>query len=141
MAFRFSYGALPSELEEADVAGFQDYVLGTPFNSSTLKRFKINSFPFPYQKYKTVDTNYVLSPSDHGTILLVSATVTITLPNGLSNGFQVTVYNLIEQGIILFNCLGALTSKSTTLSNQYGAVYLGHVNNNSWIGIGDFDVI
>lgn len=141
MGFRFSYGVLPNELEEDEVTGFQDYVLGTSSNSSTLKRFKINSFPFPYQKFKTVETNYSLSSGDHGAILLIPIQITITLPNGLNNGFQVTIFNLMAQGTILFNCLGTLASKSITLSDQYAAVYLGHVSNNNWIGIGGFDLI
>ena len=94
-------------------------------------------------KFVTVESisasTYTIVSSDNNRILEVSTGCTITMPTGLTNGFQLTIVNT-GTGTVTFNAgTGAtLLSKDSKvdLADQYGAV-AAYFNNNNWTLIGD----
>ena len=94
-------------------------------------------------KLVTIDSiaasTYIIVSSDNNKILEVSTGCTITMPTGLTNGFQLTIVNT-GSGTITFSAGSgaALLSKDSkvSLADQYGAV-ASYFKNNNWTLIGD----
>ena len=91
---------------------------------------------FPTQEFRAVTGNHTLEASDLGKIIRISNTSTVTLPTGLANGFQVTIFNETAS-VITLTSAGTIKAKALTCSNQYGAIYATHVGSNEWIVVGD----
>lgn len=79
-----------------------------------------------------------LTSTDAGKILECNGTFTLTAPNGLDAGFQVTVIN-VGAGTITLAATTTLQSKGakTKVSSQYGAATLYHRGSNVWLAVGD----
>jgi len=92
----------------------------------------------PKQLFKTVTSSYSLVEADHGYMIKCSGGITITLSSGLSNGFQVTLFNETG-GTITIASAGTIKSKKRTFSIQYGAINAIHESSNVWYAVGDFD--
>ena len=90
----------------------------------------------PLQDFKAVTGNYSVLAEDHGKIIRITNTSTVTLPTGLSTGFQITFFNETNS-TITFSGAGTIKAKATICANQYGAVYATHQGNNVWILVGD----
>ena len=88
-------------------------------------------------KINTITTAYTLKREDHGKIIEVDSTVTLTLPNNLPNGFNCSIVN-VGSGVVTLSAT-TLRSSVATITSQYGAatVYLGE--NNIWTAIGGLD--
>jgi hypothetical protein len=91
---------------------------------------------FPSQEFREVTGNHTVEASDLGKIIRISNTSTVTLPSGLPNGFQVTIFNETNSTITLTSA-GTIKAKALTCPNQYGAIYATHVSSNTWIVVGD----
>jgi hypothetical protein len=94
--------------------------------------------PVPRQQFRAVTGNHTLDASDHGKIIQITNVSTVTLPSGLANGYQLTLFNETNTVITLASA-GTIKAKSLTCSNQYGAIYLTHISGNVWIAVGDLD--
>ena len=92
--------------------------------------------PVPLQEFKAVTGNYSVLADDHGKMVRITNASTVTLPTGLSTGFQVTFFNETNS-TITFSSPGTIKAKASTCSNQYGAVYATHQGSNVWILVGD----
>ena len=92
--------------------------------------------PVPLQEFKAVTGNYSVLADDHGKMVRITNASTVTLPTGLSTGFQVTFFNETNS-TITFSSTGTVKAKALTCSNQYGAVYATHQGSNVWILVGD----
>jgi hypothetical protein len=92
--------------------------------------------PVPLQEFKAVTGNYSVLADDHGKMVRITNASTVTLPTGLSTGFQVTFFNETNS-TITFSGSGTIKAKASTCSNQYGAVYATHQGSNVWILVGD----
>jgi hypothetical protein len=92
--------------------------------------------PVPLQEFKAVTGSYSVLADDHGKMVRITNASTVTLPTGLSTGFQVTFFNETNS-TITFSSPGTVKAKALTCSNQYGAVYATHQGNNVWILVGD----
>jgi hypothetical protein len=92
----------------------------------------------PQQLFKTVSGSYSLVAGDHGYFIQCTATTTITLSSGLSNGFQATIFN-DSSGTITLVTSGTLKSKNNVCSSQNGALYVTHKSSNNWFAVGDFN--
>ena len=88
---------------------------------------------------QTKSANYTLAASDYNSIIQVdTGGVTITLPDGLSDGFQAVIVNT-SSGTVTLSASTTLNTKggSTSLANQYGAATVVHTGSNVWLGFGD----
>ena len=92
--------------------------------------------PVPLQQFRAVTGNYTIIADDHGRMVQITNASTVTLPSGLSTGFQVTFFNETAS-IITFSSSGTIRAKTVTCRNQYGAVYATHQGSNVWILMGD----
>jgi hypothetical protein len=92
--------------------------------------------PVPLQEFKAVTGNYSVLTEDHGKMIGITNASTVTLPTGLSTGFQVTFFNETNT-TISFSSTGTIKAKALTCPNQYGAVYATHQGSNVWILLGD----
>ena len=92
--------------------------------------------PVPWQQFSAVTGNHTLVASDHGKIIQITNASTVTLPSGLTAGFQVTIFNETATTITL-SCAGTIKSRGITCTSQYGAIYATHVSGNVWIVVGD----
>ena len=92
--------------------------------------------PVPLQEFKAVTGNYSVLADDHGKMIRITNASTVTLPTGLSTGFQVTFFNETNS-TITFSSTGTIKAKASFCSNQYGAVYATHQGSNVWILMGD----
>ena len=92
--------------------------------------------PVPLQEFKAVTGNYSVLAQDHGKMVRITNTSTVTLPTGLTTGFQVTFFNETNS-TITFSSTGTIKAKASICSNQYGAVYATHQGSNVWILVGD----
>lgn len=85
-------------------------------------------------KVRKISTNTTLANSDNGTIILLTASCTVTLPNGLINGFNcsfstqtgVTMTYALGGSVVLINNTGATMAEklshtivNTGVSNEY----------------------
>jgi len=82
--------------------------------------------------------NHTLVAGDNGKIIECDGTFTISLPDGLDDGFQVAIVN-IGTGTITLSAITTLTSKDskTDLANQYGGASVYHAGSNVWRAFGD----
>jgi hypothetical protein len=92
--------------------------------------------PVPLQEFNAVTGSYSVLANDHGKIVRITNASTVTLPTGLSTGFQVTFFNETNS-TITFSSPGTIKAKALTCSSQYGAVYATHQGSNVWILLGD----
>lgn len=82
---------------------------------------------------------YQLAAGDEGKIIECDGTFTVTLPDGLDEGFQVAIVN-IGTGVITLAAATTLTTKDSavTLADQYGgATVYRSPTTNVWRAIGD----
>lgn len=88
---------------------------------------------------QTKSANYTLLAGDNNNIIEVDTTSTITLPNGLSTGFQAIIVNTGVAQTITLSATTTLTSKDSlvTITSQYGAATVVHVGSNVWRAFGD----
>jgi hypothetical protein len=90
------------------------------------------------QQFKDVTGDYTLIASDHGKIIRITNTATITLPSGLFNGLQCTLFNMTST-VTTLTTSGTLQATSGIMRLQYVASYVTHVSNNTWIAMGRLD--
>ena len=122
------------------IAGFGGLFVGTP-TEGNIPVVDANGKlamgnPVPRQQFRAVTGNHTIEASDHGKIVQITNASTVTLPSGLPNGFQITLFNETSSTITLSSA-GTIKAKGLTCINQYGAIYLTHVSNNTWIAVGD----
>lgn len=79
--------------------------------------------------------NYTLTSADSGRIIRVTATATITLPNGLDAGFQCIIVNY-GSGTVTLAATTTLNSVGNELETQYTAATVLHVGSNVWLALG-----
>jgi len=82
---------------------------------------------------------HTLASSDNTTILHNTGANTITLPNTLNTGFNVTVVGMDGSTITYSGTTINSKGASTTQSNQYGAVTAYYAGSSTWHLIGDLD--
>lgn len=86
----------------------------------------------------TLSTTTVLDATYNGKIIEASGTITITLPNSMSAGYQVTIIN-VGTGVITVaasTTLNTLDSR-TKLSFRYASAYFYHSGSNIYNGFGN----
>jgi len=83
--------------------------------------------------------SYSLVAGDIGSHIAVSATGTITLPDGLDTGFAAVIENTGAAATITLSATTTLNTKGslTTITSQYGAVTVIHKGSNVWHAFGD----
>ena len=64
---------------------------------------------------------------------------TLTLPNGLSIGYQISVMNMGSGVTVTLSAATTLLSKGgkVTITSQYGGVSIYHKGSNVWVAMGD----
>ena len=83
-------------------------------------------------------SNYTLDAFDNGTIIECTGSITITLPDSMSTGYQVTIVNMGTGTITLAASTTLYTQDSNTkLENQYGAASAYHRGSDIWVAFGD----
>lgn len=120
-----------SVLDEDDFAS--DSAVNPPSQQS------VNVWGLPKNVNKlSKSANYTVAAADNGKIIECNGTFTVTLPNGLNDGFQVVIVN-IGTGTITLAASTTLTTKdsATDLENQYGAACAYHAGSNVWRAFGD----
>lgn len=81
-------------------------------------------------------TNYTLTQADNGQIVEVSATATITLPNGLSTGFNCEIVNT-GTGVITLSATTTLRNGTANkINDQHKGASVYHVGAGVWQAIG-----
>ena len=91
----------------------------------------------PYNTSINVQTSaYTLLSSDNNKVIDASGTWTLTLPNSLDTGFQVSIVNT-GTGIITLDASNLLTMDSSVkLSNQYAGASAVHKGSGTWYAWG-----
>ena len=89
-------------------------------------------------KSQVITANFPADALRNGYILECTNSPTITLPNGLVNGYQIAVVNM-GTGIVTIAATTTLNTKDgkKKLANQYGAASFYHQGSNVWVGFGD----
>lgn len=81
---------------------------------------------------------YTLAETDNGNIIECNGTFTITLPAGLSDGFQVALVNTGTGTITLAgDGTSTVNAKALTLSNQWGAATAYRKTGDVYVAFGD----
>ncbi len=93
------------------------------------------------EKDLTIDAktaNYTVVAGDNNKILHCSNSITITFPDSLDTGVNVTIVN-IGTGTITLSAATTLNTKDslTTITSQYGAISAYHAGSNVWYAYGD----
>jgi len=93
------------------------------------------------EKDLTIDAktaNYTVVAGDNNKILHCSNSITITFPDSLDTGVNVTIVN-IGTGTITLSAATTLNTKDSkvTITSQYGAVSAYHAGSNVWYAYGD----
>jgi len=85
-------------------------------------------------------TTYTVAAADNNKVIHCDGTFTITLPDGLDTGYNVTVVN-VGTGTITLSATTTLNTKDSavTLPNQYGAATIYHAGSNVWYAYGDLE--
>lgn len=78
---------------------------------------------------------YQVASGDAGKIIECSGTFSVTFPNGLDTGFQVTVVN-VGAGVITLAASTTLQSDGTQLETQYTGASVYHRGSNVWLALG-----
>jgi hypothetical protein len=78
---------------------------------------------------------YEVAAGDAGKTIECSGTFTVTFPNGLDTGFQVTIVN-IGAGVITLSAATTLTSAGTQIATQYTGAVVYHAGSNVWRAMG-----
>ncbi len=86
----------------------------------------------------TKNANYTVAAADNGKVIEFTGTRTVTLPNSLATGFQVTIVNY-GTGTITINASTTLRSKDSNnkLTDQYAGATAYHRGSNVWVLMGD----
>jgi hypothetical protein len=95
-----------------------------------------------YQRFGLVSSDKTLQPLDHGEwVRCHNGNLTITLPDGLPNGFQAIIDRQGTQTVTVTattTLLGKnVTANSVPIANQYGVVHVVHTGSNIWRIVGD----
>lgn len=98
--------------------------------SVTLKADKLASF-------NSQAAPYTLQASDLDKIVRITATGTVTLPDGLDEGFACIIVNA-SAGVVALSATTTLNTDGgfTSIANQYQSVYVIHVGSNVWEAYG-----
>ena len=84
-----------------------------------------------------ISINYTVLSTDHKKHLRVSNAVTITLPNGLADNFEVIVRRIGTDNVTIDTEVGgSLEAPGTIISEQYRTAHFYHQGSNVWIGTG-----
>lgn len=88
---------------------------------------------FPIEFETVTGTSYTVTEEDNGKYIKYtsSSNVTITLPNGLSDG-HITQHVKKGTGDLIFVAAGTLESIGDTLEDQYTAALAAHEGSNVW---------
>jgi hypothetical protein len=78
---------------------------------------------------------YEVAAGDEGKIIECSGTFTVTFPNSLDTGFQVTIVN-IGSGTITLAASTTLQGVGTQLATQYTGAVVYHRGSNVWLAMG-----
>lgn len=78
---------------------------------------------------------YELVAGDNNNILHTTGTWTLTLPTGLTHGYNVTIVNTDAAGVITFSSTATVNGEGTTLDKQWGAV-TAYTDGTDWFLIG-----
>ena len=83
-------------------------------------------------------STYTVVATDNNKIIECNGTFTVTLPNSLGTGFQVTIVN-VGTGVITLAASTTLSSKSsnTKLASQWVGATAYHRGSNVWVAMGD----
>ena len=90
----------------------------------------------PYLTFSLQSTDYTLQSSDHGKWLEFDSSVTVTLPDGLTNGFQCFI-QLISADTVTLSATTNLNAKGTQITTQWGVARVTHRGSNEWRAEGD----
>ena len=113
-------------------------VLSTTNSTTTSISTALTGFTNLNANIFTTGGSYTLQSTDNGKIIQMSGTSTLTLPNSLITGFQVSVINVGTNTVTLSASTTLLTKSSkVTITTQYSAVSLYHKGSNIWMGFGD----
>lgn len=114
-----------------------DTHIGSTSNPHSVTAAQVDALPTD-SGITSVSTTYTVLSSDAGKIIECNGTFTVTLPNSLDTGFQVTIVN-IGTGTITLAASTTLQTKSsnTKLASQYGAATAYHAGSNIWRAFGD----
>ena len=85
-------------------------------------------------------TNYTLIQSDNNSIIKLnpSSYVTLTLPDGLTEGFQCAIVNMSSENIAITASTTLRSSSAKyNLANQYGVMTAVHLGSNEWVIFGE----
>jgi hypothetical protein len=78
---------------------------------------------------------YEVAAGDAGKTIECSGTFTVTFPNGLDTGFQVTIVN-VGAGVITLSAATTLQGVGTQLATQYTGAVVYHRGSNVWLAMG-----
>jgi len=89
--------------------------------------------------FTTKESNYTVSSYDNNYIVDASGTMTVTLPDNLSTGFQVTIVNA-GPGVVTLDASNLLTADGNTqLATQYAGASAAHKGNGTWYAWGNLE--
>jgi hypothetical protein len=78
---------------------------------------------------------YEVAAADNCKIIECSGTFTVTFPDGLDSGFQVTISN-VGSGTITLAAATTLQGEGTQLATQYTGAVVYHRGSNVWLAMG-----
>jgi hypothetical protein len=78
---------------------------------------------------------YEVAAGDAGKTIECSGTFSVTFPNGLDTGYQVTIVN-VGAGVITLSAATTLQSAGTQLATQYTGAVVYHRGSNVWLAMG-----
>lgn len=92
-----------------------------------------------YLEFLSKSSSYELAEADNGKVIAFSDDATVTLPDGLSTGFNCVIENVGSSKTITLNATTTLNTKDSavTITDQYGAVSVVHKGSNVWHAWGD----
>lgn len=87
---------------------------------------------------ESITTATTLDANHKNKVLECNGTFTITLPNGMSNGYTVDIVN-VGAGIITIDATTTIQTKDSavTITSQYGGISIYHRGSNIWLATGD----
>ena len=83
--------------------------------------------------------SYTLLEADNGKMIEFTGSGTLTMPNGLSTGYQVSVMNMGSAITVTLSATTTLYTKGSkvTITSQYAGASIYHKGSNVWIAMGD----
>ena len=97
-----------------------------------------NQIPALPMAIYSFSTSFTVALIHNESMIEVSEDITVTLPNGLPDGFKFDLMN-IGTGTITLSALTTLTTKENKnkIAIQYGGASIYHAGSNVWRAVGD----